>query len=537
MKREDIIAYEIYVKSFKDSNGDGIGDLLGIIEKIEYLAELGINYIWLTPIYVSPQKDNGYDVQDYKKINPDYGKMSDFEKLIKKANKFGIEIMLDMVLNHTSIFHEWFQKAISGNKDFQEYYIFKKSKFPPTNWKSKFGGNAWQYVKEIDKWYLHLFDVTQADLNWKNKKLREELFEIVNFWKNKGVKGFRFDVINLISKPKNFIDDLNGDGRKFYTDGPKVHEYINELNRKTFGNNNEFATVGEMSSSTIENSIKYTSKERKELMMVFNFHHLKIDYKNGEKWSLKKPDFKELKKIYHNWTREMQKGDGWMANFVSNHDQPRHLSRYGNENELRYESATAISLMYFFLRGTPFIYFGEEIGMLNANYENINDFNDIESHNNYKILLDKNVTPSEALYIINQRSRDNGRIPMQWDKTKNAGFSTADPWLKISNRYKEINVAMDKMAKKSIFEWYKKIIEIRKTIDEFKFGKIIFNNTSDEIISYKRYSDFSTYEIIINLSDKINFYSVPFGQVIINNYSEIDQKNLMPYQSLIIKTK
>ncbi len=335
MNREEAIVYEIYVKSFNDSNGDGIGDINGIREKLDHLMELGVNYIWLTPIYLSPQIDNGYDVSDYYNINPDYGTMDDFENLVNEAKAKGIKVMMDMVLNHTSIKHEWFQKAIQGDEKYQGYYIFKKSKNAPTNWKSKFGGSAWEYIDTLDKWYLHLFDVTQADLNWENKELREELYEIVNFWINKGVKGFRFDVINLISKPNTFDSNYETDGREFYTDGTRVHEFINELNNNTFGNDKDIITVGEMSSTSIKNCIKYSSSSNNELDMTFNFHHLKIDYKDYEKWELKEPDLEEFANLYKNWNEKMQEANGWMAHFLSNHDQPRHLSRWGNEKEYR----------------------------------------------------------------------------------------------------------------------------------------------------------------------------------------------------------
>ncbi len=536
MKREEIIAYEIYVKSFNDTNGDGIGDLPGITEKLDYLADLGINYIWLTPIYVSPQYDNGYDVQDYLKINPEYGTMKDFEHLVNKANSLGIEIMLDMVLNHTSIYHDWFQKAIKGDKKYQDYYIFKDSKEETTNWESKFGGNAWEYVEKIDKWYLHLFDVTQADTNWENDRLRQELFNIVNFWKEKGVKGFRFDVINLISKPDVFEDDTEGDGRKFYTDGPSVHEYIKEMNNNTFGSQKEFATVGEMSSTSLENCVKYTNPEREELMMTFNFHHLKIDYKNGDKWELKKPDLFELKEIYKEWSFGMQNGNGWMANFISNHDQPRHVSRFGNDEEYWYESATSLALMYILLRGTPFIYYGEEIGMKNAGFKSINDFNDIESHNWYKILIEeRGKSPEEALHIIQNRSRDNGRIPMQWNSSENAGFTSGLPWLKVSSQYKEVNFEKDKSSEKSIFNWYKTLIDLRKNNEAFKSGTIFFNNSEEGVISYNREYNNEIYSVIINMEDSIKNINKISGKILLNNYNDFYQGELKPYQALLIK--
>ncbi len=535
MKREEIIAYEIYVKSFYDSNGDGIGDLNGIREKLYHLEDLGINYIWLTPIYISPQKDNGYDVENYYEINPDYGTMQDFANLVSEANKRGIHIMLDMVLNHTSTNHKWFQKALKGEKKFQDYYIFKDSSKEPTNWKSKFGGNAWEYVSDLDKWYLHLFDVTQADTNWENEDLKKELYKIVNFWKNKGVKGFRFDVINLISKENEYPSNPETDGREFYTDGPKVHEYIKDMNRNTFGDEEGFATVGEMSSTSIDNCIKYSNPDRNELSMTFNFHHLKIDYLDNDKWKIKKPDLNELGKLYKDWMEGMQDGNGWMANFLSNHDQPRHLSRFGNENEYHYESATSLAASYILMRGTPFIYFGEEIGMLNAGYKSIEDFNDVETHNAYEELIYSGLEQDEALHIINERSRDNGRIPMQWDITVNSGFSKKEPWLKTSEQYANINVHSDiRNGTKSIISWYKKIINFRKNSDVIKYGVISVDNSNDGIIRYTRTHNNKTITIISNWTP--NTYNVEFdGKVIMNNYHTYDNE-LRPYQVLVIES-
>ena len=324
------VVYQIYPKSFNDSNGDGIGDLQGVIQKLDYLKELGVDYIWLTPFYKSPQKDNGYDISDYYNIDEIFGTMEDFEGLVKEAKNrnININIMLDMVFNHTSTEHKWFKSAINGDEKYKNFYIFKKGKGdePPTNWLSKFGGNAWEYVEKFDEYYLHLFDVTQGDLNWDNKEVREEIFKVANFWLQKGVKGFRLDVINLISKPEIFEDDNVGDGRKFYTDGINIHKYLKELNENTFGKYDNIVTVGEMSSTSIENCIKYSNPDEKELSMVFNFHHLKVDYKDGDKWTLMDFDFMMLKKIFKEWQEGIEKGNGWSATFMCNHDQPRALS-------------------------------------------------------------------------------------------------------------------------------------------------------------------------------------------------------------------
>lgn len=359
------VIYQIYPKSFQDSDGDGVGDLRGILERLDYLQELGVSYLWLTPVFSSPQNDNGYDVEDYCAIDPRFGTMADMEALIRESSQRGMGVMLDMVFNHTSTAHPWFQRALAGEKEYENYYIFKEgdSKHPPTNWQSKFGGTSWEYVPSLGKWYLHLFDVTQADLNWDNPKVREELKKVICFWKEKGIQGFRFDVVNLISKPAIFEDDLEGDGRRFYSDGPHVHEYIKELVRDT--NIAEMVTVGEMSSTHLEDCIRYSTAnpQERELSMCFSFHHLKVDYKNGDKWSLMEPDRRMLKKIFEDWQLGMEQGNGWNALFWCNHDQPRIISRLGNEGRFWKESAKMLAAAIHLMRGTPYIYQGEEIGM------------------------------------------------------------------------------------------------------------------------------------------------------------------------------
>lgn len=406
--------YQVYPKSFSDSNGDGEGDIRGMIQKLDYLKSLGVDYIWSTPFFVSPMNDNGYDVEDYRNINPSFGTMEDVEELIHEAEKRGMGIMLDMVFNHTSTHHQWFQKALSGDEKYMDYYIFRDGtpEVPPTNWESKFGGSAWEYVPKLKKWYLHLFDVTQADLNWKNPRVREELKDILRFWKAKGVKGFRFDVVNLISKPDVFEDDKEGDGRRFYSDGPHVHEYLKELVHDA--GIEDMVTVGEMSSTSLEHCIRYFNPEEKELTMCFNFHHLKVDYKDGNKWELKKPDYKKLKELFTTWQTEMEKQNGWNVVFWCNHDQPRIVSRFGDEKKYWKESAKMLGTCIHLLRGTPYIYQGEELGMTNPGYQTISEYRDVESINYYKILIRQGKTEEEALKILGQRSRDNGRTPMQW---------------------------------------------------------------------------------------------------------------------------
>lgn len=458
------VIYQLYPKSFKDSDGNGIGDIQGIISKVPYLAELGIDMIWMNPIFVSPQMDNGYDITDYYAIDPVFGTMADFEELIRKLKQHGIEIMFDMVFNHTSITHEWFQKALAGDEAYQDYYIIRDPKADgslPTNWGSKFGGEAWAPFGDTGKYYLHLFDVTQADLNWRNPKVREELQEVVNFWLEKGIKGFRFDVLNLIGKDVALVDSQGSNEKSLYTDRPIVHDYIHELNQASFGTLEDIITVGEMSSTTVENGILYSNPDRNELSMIFSFHHLKVDYKDGEKWTDHPFDFLELKRILNEWQAGMSDGNGWNALFWNNHDQPRANSRFGDPIRYPFETASMLAQTIHLLRGTPYIYQGEEIGMTNPDYDDISVYRDIESHNAYRDLKLAGLTHPEAMRIIKQKSRDNSRTPMQWDSSPHAGFTTGEPWLQVAANYPEVNVEKE-LAEGKIFRYYQELIRIRK---------------------------------------------------------------------------
>ena len=538
--------YQIYPKSFNDSNGDGIGDLRGIITKLDYLKELGIDCIWLTPFYISAQRDNGYDIADYYNVDPLFGTMKDFEELVEEAKKRNIELMLDMVFNHTSTEHKWFKKALNGDEKYKNFYIFKKGKNEeaPTNWVSKFGGSSWEYVEKFDEYYLHLFDKTQGDLNWENDEVRSEIYKVVNFWINKGVKGFRLDVINLISKPDIYLNDNSGDGKKFYTDGPKIHEFLKELNENTFGKYEDIVTVGEMSSTTIENCVRYSNPEEKELSMVFNFHHLKVDYKNGDKWTLMDFDFKQLKKIFKDWQNGMESGNGWNALFWCNHDQPRIVSRFGNCSKYHKESAKMLATSIHMMRGTPYIYQGEEFGMTNPEYTSINQYRDVESINFYNILINKGVDKEKALEILREKSRDNSRTPVQWNNNKNAGFTSGEPWIPVGNLYKNINAENALNDKDSVFYHYKNLISLRKQHDVISDGSfnIILEN-HDKVYAYTR-SYKNTNLIVLN-----NFYGEDTevtiekeliegnSKILISNYKDSGSlsKNikLRPYESIV----
>lgn len=477
------VVYQIYPKSFNDSDGNGIGDLRGVIEKIPYLAGLGVDMLWLNPFFISPQNDNGYDVANYTEIDPLFGTMADFDELVSKAKENDMGLMLDMVLNHTSTEHEWFQKALAGEKKYQDYYILREAKEDgslPTNWVSKFGGPAWAKFGDTDQYYLHLFDVTQADLDWRNPEVREEMFKIVNFWLEKGVTGFRFDVINLIGKDEVLLDAEDGVGKGRYTDRPIAHEFLHELNQRTFGRYEDIMTVGEMSSTTVPNGVQYSNPENEELSMIFSFHHLKVDYENGEKWTKVDYDFMELKKILDEWQEGMSKGNGWNALFWNNHDQPRAISRFGDPVNHFEASAKLQAQTIHLLRGTPYIYQGEEIGMTNPNYSDISDFVDVETINAYEELKEKGLEHEEIMDIIREKSRDNSRIPMQWSNDLHAGFTTGEPWLKVADNYHEINVEKE-LSTGSIIEYYKRLIALRKemkVISEGSYRGILMDHPS-----------------------------------------------------------
>jgi len=541
------VVYQIYPRSFKDSNGDGIGDLKGVTEKLNYLKTLGVDYIWLTPFYISPQKDNGYDVEDYCSIDSSFGTMEDFDEMVLEAKKLGIEVMLDMVFNHTSTEHKWFKKAMKGDEKYKNYYIFKEpvNGKQPTNWVSKFGGPTWEYTEEFNEYYLHLFDKTQADLNWENEGLKQEVFQVVNFWMEKGVKGFRFDVINLISKPEKYEDDFAGDGRRFYTDGPKVHEYLKELNRETFGRHEDIITVGEMSSTTIENCSRYSNPEEKELSMVFNFHHLKVDYKNGDKWSLMDFDFIGLKQILNDWQVGMEESNGWNALFWCNHDQPRIVSRFGDDKKYHSESAKMLATTLHMLRGTPYIYQGEEFGMTNPHFEDISLYKDVESINCYNSLKKQGKDSKEIIKILQSKSRDNSRTPVQWNDKANAGFSTGTPLISISDNYREINAENSLKDENSIFYHYKKLIELRSEFDIIAYGdfKMILEK-DPQIFAYIRSMKAERLLVINNFYGKEVTFNLPrdlelkgTSTILISNYrnteNNINKLTLRPYESIV----
>ncbi|HET2713976.1 TPA: alpha,alpha-phosphotrehalase [Streptococcus pneumoniae] len=531
------VVYQIYPKSYKDTTENGIGDFRGIIGKIPYLAKLGVDMVWLNPFYPSPQRDNGYDISDYMAVDPLFGDMADFEEMVCIGKEHKIDFMLDMVLNHCSTEHEWFQKALAGDKYYQDFFFIQDQ---PTDWQSKFGGSAWAPFGDTGKYYLHLFDETQADLNWRNPNVRKELFKVVNFWRDKGVKGFRFDVINLIGKDEVAVDCPENEGKPAYTDKPIVHNYLRMMNQATFGSDDSFMTVGEMSSTTMENCVLYSSPDRQELSMTFNFHHLKVDYKDGQKWTLAPFDFEELKSLYHSWGKEMSDKDGWSALFWNNHDQPRALNRFVDIQNFRKEGATMLAASIHLSRGTPYIYMGEEIGMIDPDYDSMADYVDVESLNAYQMLLEEGKSQQEAFQIIQAKSRDNSRIPMQWDASENAGFSTGTPWLKAGKSYKYINVENEIQG--PIFTFYQDLIRLRKEMPIISEGsyKPAFED-SKQVYAFERQFEDQKLLVLNNFYAKEVEIDLPAvyqnGQILISNYedAEVSEKILLkPYQTLAI---
>ncbi|ATF74533.1 alpha,alpha-phosphotrehalase [Pasteurella multocida] len=534
------VIYQIYPKSFQDTTGSGTGDIQGIIKRLDYLKELGIDGLWITPMYVSPQIDNGYDIANYRDIDPSYGSMTDFEQLIAQAHQRDIKIVMDMVFNHSSTFHPWFVEGEDPNSAYHDYYIWREE---PTNWKSKFGGSAWKWSDKAQKYYLHLFAPEQADLNWENPKLREELFAICQFWAEKGIDGLRLDVVNLISKPEQFEDDDEGDGRRFYTDGPKIHQYLQLLNQRAltpYG----LMTVGEMSSTTLEHCQRYANLAGTELSMTFNFHHLKVDYPKGEKWSYAKPDYVQLKSIFNYWQQGMH-GQAWNALFWCNHDQPRIVSRFGDEGQWHQQSAKMLAMILHGLQGTPYIYQGEEFGMTNPNFTTIEQYRDVESLNAYTELREQGIDETLIMQILAQKSRDNGRTPMQWDDSEQAGFTTGTAWIDVAKNYPHINAKAALADKNSVFYTYKALIALRKKLPVLTEGN--YQDLAPEhpaLWCYQRQTTNEKLLVLANLSELEQVVELP--QVwcnqhticLMNNYDEhvmFENKMILkPYQAVYL---
>lgn len=526
MSYKDKVIYQAYTRSFNDTDGNGMGDLKGVTEKIPYLKKLGVDIVWLNPFYPSPQNDNGYDIANYKAVDPAYGTMEDLEEMIAVGEEYDIGFMFDLALNHSSTEHEWFQKALAGDERYQDYYILREApegQDYPTNWESKFGGPAWEPFGDTDKFYLSLYDETQADLNWRNPEVREKAAEIVRFWMDKGVKGFRFDVVNVIGKDEEFINstgDIDQE-KSLYTDNEIVHDYLQEWNRKSFGQDPEIITVGEMSSTSIESSVGYSHPDNDELTMVFSFHHLKVDYPNKEKWTKAPFDFVELKKLMNDWQIGLGENGGWNALFFNNHDQPRAVTRFGDDENYREKSATTQAHILHFLKGTPYVYMGEEIGMTNPHFTELDQYKDVESINAYNNLKDKGVPHDEIMGILAQKSRDNSRTPMQWTDEEHAGFTDGTPWIEVADNYKEVNVEKE-LESGEIFPYYQKLIQLRKereVIQDGKYEPMFLKH--EQVWAYRRISE---EEEIITFS---NFYGEPMTLDLSEEVADADWSYLL----------
>lgn len=544
MSMRNAVIYQIYPKSFYDSTGSGTGDLRGIIEKVPYITSLGVDMVWFNPFFISPQNDNGYDIADYYNIDPTMGSMADVEELIAALTAEGVGVMFDMVLNHVSIEHEWFQRALAGEQEYQNFFYLRPLQEDgslPTNWESKFGGKSWSQFGETDLYYLHLYDTTQADLNWHNPRVRQELFKVVNFWADKGVRGFRFDVLNVIGKDTILHDAAPGENDKLlYTDTERVHPWVQELNRETFGSLEGAITVGEMSSTTIKSSVRYTNPANRELDMVFSFHHLKVDYVDGQKWSDTPFRFMELKQLLTDWAVGIQAGGGWQASFFNNHDQPRALNRFGDAGTYRVQSAQMLAAATHLTRGTPYIYMGEEIGMTDPVYESMDDYVDIESHNAYKILCDEGIHPADAFKIITKKSRDNSRTPMQWTSGANAGFTSGKPWLRPTS-HDEINVEAEE-REGQILPFYRRLVQLRHDMPLIAEGTYEpFAREHESVYAFVREHEGQRLLVLNNFYGTETSLTIPVafaaGSVLLSNYGQTElgeTLTLAPYQTLAI---
>lgn len=533
------VVYQIYPRSFNDSNGDGIGDINGIREKLDYLKELGIDVIWLSPVYKSPNDDNGYDISDYCDIMDEFGTMDDMEKLLKEANEKGIKILMDLVVNHTSDEHKWFIEAKkSKDNKFRDYYIWRDpvNGHEPNNLGSCFSGSAWQYDESTDQYYLHLFSKKQPDLNWENENVRNEVYKMMNFWIDKGIGGFRMDVIDLIGKVPDEMITGNG---------PKLHDYLQEMNKAAL-EGHDLLTVGETWGATPEIAKLYSNPKRKELSMVFQFEHIGLDQIEGkEKWDVKPLDLLDLKKVLSKWQTELE-GEGWNSLFWNNHDLPRIVSRWGNDREYRVESAKMLATLLHGMKGTPYIYQGEELGMTNVRFEDINEYNDIETLNMYKDRISKGYSHDEIMASIYAKGRDNARTPMQWDSTENAGFTTGKPWLKVNKNYKFINAEDCLQDKDSIFYHYKKLINIRKHNDTIIYGNYKLLLPEDKnVFAYSRKLNGDKIVVVcnfynkeINLNFKEDFNNV---EILLSNYKDssilMKDLKLRPYEAIMYRVK
>ena len=538
------VVYQIYPRSFKDTTGNGLGDLQGVIEKLDYIKSLGVNMIWICPVYESPNRDNGYDISDYKKISDAFGGNETFERLVSEMHKRDLKIIMDLVVNHTSDEHPWFKQAKTSKKNaYYDYYIWRKGKNsgPPNNWQSVFSGDAWSYNLSTNEYYLHLFTKNQPDLNWENPKVREEVYDIIDFWLSKGVDGLRMDVISLISKRNSFSDvpekmSFAQVMEKVYANGPKIHKYLKEMNSKIL-KKYDIVTVGEGPGINLASGPKYVSENEKELNMIFHFDHLTIDFGPDGKYDPVPYDFIKFKEIFTQWDKVLENG-GWNSIFLGNHDFSRIVSRFGNDKKYREASAKLLITLLMTLRGTPYIYQGDEIGMTNISHPSIDDYNDVESLNAWEAAKKNGANMDEFLKAIHWQSRDNARTPMQWTNEINGGFTTSDPWIKLNKNHKVINVENSEKDENSILNYYRKMISFRK-----KNSTLVYGSFKDllpkhnKLFLYERQCKEEQFLIIHNFSDSHTKWKNENTKYMLveSNYKSSSEEKLSPWESRIYK--
>ncbi|GGJ06424.1 oligo-1,6-glucosidase [Halobellus salinus] len=548
---KNAVVYQIYPRSFNDSDGDGVGDIPGIIERLDHLDDLGIDAVWLSPVYESPQHDNGYDVSDYRAIHSGFGTTADWERLLEGLHDRDIRLVMDMVANHTSSEHEWFRQSRSTPEgEHGDYYVWREGdpEAPPNNWESAFGGSAWEYDDERGAWYLHLFDTNQPDLNWRNPRVREEIYDVMNWWLEKGVDGYRLDVVNLLSKAEGLPDgDPSGEwvGSEHFVDGPRIFEYLGEMHDEVFAGT-DTVSVGEMPQLDLETASEYTGDG--PLDLVFPFEHVELDFGDRGRWDIGEWRLPELKSILDRWQRGLDE-EWWTTLFFENHDQPRSVSRFGDDERYRYESATALATIILTLRGTPFVYQGQEIGMTNSTFASLDDVADVDSVRNVRELIDGGVVKDyDAIrHVVEYRSRDNARTPVQWDDSPNAGFTDGDPWLPVNDDYPEVNVARERSESPSVLAYYRRLIELRASTPPLVSGRYNLHYPDDEqLFVYTRTGDNRRVVVVINFS--ADDRAIDLGpldgsaSLLLGNHEDVPESpdgavDLRPYEARLYETE
>ena len=546
---KEAVIYQIYPRSFADSNGDGIGDLNGITAHLDYLETLGIDVIWLSPVYKSPNDDNGYDISDYRDIMDDFGTMEDFDRLLAEAHRHHIKIVMDLVVNHTSDEHAWFiESRSSKDNPYRDYYIWKdpKNGKEPNNWGACFGGSAWEFDERTGMYYLHCFSKKQPDLNWENPKVRDEVFDMMNWWCEKGIDGFRMDVISMISKDQSYPDGpvedgLYGSFGPYVCNGPRVHEFLQEMNNRVLSHY-DLLTVGEAAGVTIDEAKKYANSDGTELGMVFQFEHVDLVKSPIGKWTDQKPQLTDFRRVMNKWQYELE-GKAWNSLFLDNHDQPRVVSRFGNDSEAyRVISAKMLATCLHMMKGTPYIYQGEELGMTNVYFDKLEDYRDIESINAFHQYVDSGIVKAEDMMrYLKEISRDNARTPMQWDDSKNAGFTDGTPWINVNPNYKEINAKAAVADPNSVFHYYQELIKLRHTLPIIVYGKFQgLLDDSETIYAYERHLDGQVLTVACNFTDQeqdCTLFDDLAGEELISNYKEHKAGKLQPYEARVILRK